>query len=69
MKISEADEPFWGESVYYDFRCKDCEKEHRVEDIVIDAFLASGEYEKGQMPELACPFCGKGTLIFAGDKR
>ena len=64
---SKPDEPFWGKSIYYEYVCKDCGKEHSVEDIVIDAFLASGKYKKGQMPKLGCPFCDEGTLIYAGN--
>jgi len=59
------DMPFGGESVYYSYKCKDCGKKHEVEDIVVDAFLAGGKYEPGQMPMVNCPYCN-GTLVYNG---
>lgn len=58
--------PFDGESVYYEYKCRDCGNEQRVEDVVVDAFLAGGHYKEGQMPQLNCMKCN-GTLICVGD--
>jgi len=58
--------PFDGESVYYEYRCRDCGHKQKVEDIVIDAFLAGAHYKEGQMPELNCIKCN-GTLTYVGD--
>jgi DNA-directed RNA polymerase subunit RPC12/RpoP len=54
--------PFWGPSEKYPYRCNSCGREADVEDIVIDAFIASMEYKQGEMPKLECP-CG-GTLLY-----
>lgn len=67
MEEDDRNIPFGGESVYYEYKCKDCGWEHRVEDIVIDALLASGKYKEGQMPMLDCPRC-HGDLIYIGDE-
>ena len=65
MEEAGNDMPFNGESVYYEYKCKKCGREEKVEDIVIDAFLASGQYKEGQMPKLGCPCSG--TLIYVGE--
>ncbi len=59
------EEPFNDKSIMYRYTCKDCGLEHFVEDIVVDAFLASGKYNEKEMPKLGCP-CG-GTLIYSED--
>lgn len=54
--------PFWGPSEKYPYKCNSCGRENEVEDIVVDAFIASMEYKHGEMPKLECP-CG-GTLLY-----
>ena len=54
-----------GESQYYSYGCQDCNFQTKVEDIVIDAFIA-GSIEKDKMPEIVCPNCN-GTLVYLGD--
>ena len=58
----EQDMPFGGPSTKYPYKCNSCGLKNDVEDIVIDAFIASMEYKQGQMPKLECP-CG-GTLLY-----
>ncbi len=55
------DLPFMGRSQKYPYKCSSCGVEHEVEDIVIDAFIASMEYKNEEMPKLEC-LCG-GTLL------
>lgn len=54
--------PFGGPSEKYPYRCNSCGLENDVEDIIIDAFIASMEYKRGKMPKMECP-CG-GTLLY-----
>ena len=58
----EEDMPFGGPSEKYPYKCNSCGREDDVEDIVIDAFIASMEYKYGEMPKLECT-CG-GTLLY-----
>ena len=62
----EQDMPFGGPSKKYPYKCSSCGLENDVEDIVIDAFIASMEYKHGEMPKLECP-CG-GTLLYNREK-
>ncbi len=54
--------PFGGPSKKYPYKCNSCGREDDVEDIVIDAFIASMEYKDGEMPKMEC-LCG-GTLLY-----
>ena len=58
--------PFGGPSKKYPYKCNSCGLENDVEDIVIDAFIASMEYKGGEMPKLEC-LCG-GTLLYNPEK-
>lgn len=58
----EADMPFDGPLTTYPYKCNSCGLEQEVEDIVIDAFVASMEYKPGEMPKLEC-LCGE-TLLY-----
>ena len=49
---------------YYNYRCRDCGYETKVEDIVVDSFPPSFR-SKHHMPELQC-FCG-GDLCYVED--
>ena len=49
---------------YYNYRCRDCGYEAKVEDIVVDSFPPSPR-SKHRMPELQC-FCG-GDLCYVKD--
>lgn len=63
MNMNEIEDlPFGGPSQKYPYKCGSCGAEHEVEDIVIDAFIASMEYKDGEMPKLEC-LCG-GTLLY-----
>ena len=62
----EQDMPFGGPSKKYPYKCSSCGLENDVEDIVIDAFIASMEYKRGEMPKLECP-CG-GALLYNPEK-
>ena len=63
MKLEQGQEmPFWGPTEKYPYKCNSCGREADVEDIVIDAFIASMEYKDGEMPKLECPCSG--TLLY-----
>ena len=49
---------------HYNYRCRDCGYEVKVEDIVVDSFPPSPR-SKHRMPELQC-FCG-GDLCYVKD--
>jgi hypothetical protein len=49
---------------HYNYRCRDCGYEAKVEDIVVDSFPPSPR-SKHRMPELQC-FCG-GDLCYVKD--
>ena len=56
----EQDMPFGGPSKKYPYKCSSCGLENDVEDIVIDAFIASMEYQQtfGFLSRVFTLFCG-----------
>ena len=60
-------DPIWEEflefnpnpSSWYKYRCRSCDHNEWVEDIVVDAFPPT---EPGGFPEIVCPECGGSFL-------
>ncbi len=52
----------------YSYRCRSCQFQYDIEDIVVDAYFFSQACKPGEMPTLTCLHCG-GRMEYEGDEK